>query len=595
LGEIADLLRKKREEQGLGDESDKLLDLVNDIRSFQEDALIESLISNELLEGISSSVANLHKTFDAGVKSFVSALMSMRPVDDVVDETPLLPAGASNAITQLEPSEEAMKMNDLLTFEQETSLKQLTALESINDHLEEQARLAAADEFSEVGGVASVGGKPDASSGGVLESLSGFFKNKIPPLPKGIGKVFTGLKTIGKVLGKVAIVVGALIAFFDFWQGFTNEEELLRITGKSKDSLSGVERTFSGIANAIEGLTFGLLDAKSIFDASKPVMEGLQTAIDFLFDPETGALKDITNGLIKVVDLFQSGNIIDGLLEGGKFLLTLPFKVVTGIGEALFDFFDPSGSFFAKFGELFDQFASGDIIGGIEESFKSLINLPLNVFEAVTGKLSEFDFITDAVQAFVDFANIPINFIKELASKAGDIIFDLLPDSVKGFLGKRAKQAKQLGSFVSETASSAVESISNFFGSEDKPVVAGGIQKGQTEDQVVQSNADIIPVKVSEVSQVQAVSTPVTGDQTGLLRAITQPEASAARPVSTPIDNKSIELSKQRLEDKNITVQVPPSQPVVVQAPQPPKARVVRRTNVDDVGLSIIGAGLLDG
>lgn len=160
----------------------------------------------------------------------------------------------------------------------------------------------------------------------------------------GSGKGGKGSGVLGK-LGKAVKLGGVVVAagFFlhDLFEGFTDDETILEITGKAKEDLTNAELSASAIANGISGLTFGLLDATTVFETVTPMVELFQKGVDQLFDPEIGYFGTIVGGILNAVDKFSSGDILGGFSDLFDGFIDFPERVFSVIGrwlDGLFDF-----------------------------------------------------------------------------------------------------------------------------------------------------------------------------------------------------------------------------------------------------------------
>lgn len=209
-----------------------------------------------------------------------------------------------------------------------------------------------------IGGVAALGGgllgKFKGAGGGLLEGggklaskavgATGEAISAVPGfLGKGAGALGSLAKGATKLLGKLALPLAIIMGALDFFEGFSNAAEIAGIDDPSKLSLG--RKTIAGIASMISGLTFGLIDAKDLFQT-------LDKGIDFLIGKD-GILSKIGNyfsnmftRVSKVFSNFFGGakdifaNLGGGMKEFGKSMID---KIVNGFGVVVDFLFGENG------------------------------------------------------------------------------------------------------------------------------------------------------------------------------------------------------------------------------------------------------------
>jgi len=186
-----------------------------------------------------------------------------------------------------------------------------------------------------------------------------------------LGKVGVGglLKGGAKILGKVALPLAAITSAFDFIEGFSNAAD---IAGVDPEKLDFGTKFQAGVASALSGLTFGLVDPKTIFG-------GIDKGIEFLFGDDGiltkagrffkqiffatpigmifknfGAIKDGIAGLFSE----------EGILGKAGSILKKIFSV-TPIGMIINLLTDFEGSMNALFGEEGILTKATEFLGGI--------------------------------------------------------------------------------------------------------------------------------------------------------------------------------------------------------------------------------------
>lgn len=161
------------------------------------------------------------------------------------------------------------------------------------------------------------------------------------------------LGMVGKVLGKVFIVITALMAIKDFFKGFKNAAE---ISGKEFPSLG--EKIQAGISSVLSGLSFGLLDTKKIYKS----LEKFKLMIVSAWEGFKLMIKDIGILLSKawegfklwMVDSFSAKGLTeaweglklaykdfgDWVVESFTSIWDKVKEVITGFKEWMFSYFE---------------------------------------------------------------------------------------------------------------------------------------------------------------------------------------------------------------------------------------------------------------
>jgi hypothetical protein len=117
------------------------------------------------------------------------------------------------------------------------------------------------------------------------------------------------LKGGGKLLGKAALPLALAMAAFDFHGGY---KDAANISGKDEKDVTTGDKIQAGVSGMLEGLSFGLVDAKSIF-------KGIDDGIEFFIGPD-GILTQMWEGLKgigkKIGSLFDLDAITKSLMDG---------------------------------------------------------------------------------------------------------------------------------------------------------------------------------------------------------------------------------------------------------------------------------------
>jgi hypothetical protein len=380
------------------------VELFNENKETFEDLLLEQMITNEeLLNSASRSEASFSDINDTLVDlplKLASSLKGLMPSEDVEEPfgnpqlaeiAEIMKQGFSEVLSM--PASEASEMVEInrdakllpppetdengenlpivvnapendnpmeLAELSEYSLSSSEYLKNIDDNIQLMAQAATAEE--EVLGKATDFGEDSASSpnddSGGLDGFGGLFT--------GLGQKFGKFGKLAKGALKIGgSVLAAGMVLSDVYEGFTNDERIMEISGKAKQDLSNAEESAVAIGNVVEGLSFGLINAKDVFNESVGLMDTLQGGLDQLFDPEQGAFGTLTNSLFQGIDNISDGNyedaigtIVDGFAEAPGRLLDvlggwtsslvemLPGEVSDNIKKRFGDVKDFAGSIF---------------------------------------------------------------------------------------------------------------------------------------------------------------------------------------------------------------------------------------------------------
>lgn len=220
------------------------------------------------------------------------------------------------------------------------------------------------------------------------------------------GKIFGGVTKLGGMLGKISGFIGKgllkitkigfgklfaiVMAVFDFFGGLRNMEE---ISGKAKEKLSIVEKFLTGIAGIVDGLTLGIIDAKTVYkwtnfftDAVKDAMvsawsilpKGMRDRMaeiyGFFMDKKTGLFGSIPTLLNRVLDDIGGGKWILALKD---LLLLIP----RAIGDLLIRLKNVLGEYLGNIGSSMMKAMEGTSVG------KYLIDGAKSIYEGIMGMI----------------------------------------------------------------------------------------------------------------------------------------------------------------------------------------------------------------
>lgn len=209
-------------------------------------------------------------------------------------------------------------------------------------------------------GVGDLGGSILSGGSKALGGIGGAILSGGGKLLGGLGKLGgKALGGAGKLLGGAAKFAGPLglaltagMAGYDFYKGYSDPNE---IAGVGPDEKLGTGKKIqAGAANAISGLSFGLVDPKTVF-------KGIQTGLDFLFGDD--------GILTKTAAFFKD--------VGSKLTLDNIKGLITGIVDTVSDLFSSSGLKNSLSGIMtsIQQIFSGDkMIEGIGNLMSSIFN-----------------------------------------------------------------------------------------------------------------------------------------------------------------------------------------------------------------------------
>jgi hypothetical protein len=297
------------------------LELFNQSKDTFSGILQEGIQENNLISSlISSNQANFKE-----LASSFSSLSVPEPLASNIVEVDNIDQLSPEIIQQAaEPTASETAVPAELNEGNELAETGNLTLRSIDANIQTLADIALdqAKVVGSAGGGADGEELPEPDTGGLSDLFGGI-----------TGKFGKLGKLAGRALGVGAAVAGAGIFLSDLYEGFTDDETIKAITGKAKEDLTDAESSSAAIANAISGLSFGLLDAKDVFAEITPYVDMLQNGMDQLFDPEIGIFGTTVSGIFSAVDKFSEGDIMGGLSDLTDAFLEIPKKIFELLGN----------------------------------------------------------------------------------------------------------------------------------------------------------------------------------------------------------------------------------------------------------------------
>lgn len=452
--------------------------------------------------------------------------------------------------------------------------------------------------------------KKQTSDGGLFDNLGGITGGL-----KGLSKS-KGFVNFLKV-GGVAALIGGAISFVD---GLQNASD---ITGKAAEELSTMEKVGAGLASAVSGITFGLVDAKDIYSGFETVGEelkslgsdllsllpdsvqsGLSTAYDkvtgFILDEDTGIFGRLVTGFKSSIDNLAVGNYGDAALD-----------VLTGITSTLFG---PESALSRLGGFLFDKYTAI-----LESAFTMLPESFQNTIFEWTEKVSDifallFDSFTDLLpKGVTDFfsgksegvtgkiANMFGLGSKEETKKEETKIRDMVEPNTATRVATELKDRpvpKTTREMVNEYNSSKAQSYfdSNTIkqmGKKNKAFTADFDPDEVVENESIINRTGLPDSRVEELAKLEQGPDEVKfGRRADKLRKALAKDKNRGEAV--PMDTRAATMSKQRMDDKDKAKTA--SQPVIInqQAPAKEKKTVTRKTEINDLQLAIMNSNMMD-
>lgn len=583
--EVEQLLKEQKEENEKQDEANAYLRLLNDQKDLLEEIALQQMITNDdYLSGISSSISKMGDLISNEVKALTASVGQFTLPDmelntdkigeflnqnDAVNEAidvalaknekfseqnaKAVSAYNSKFTSKVERLFEAFipELAGFISTERSQEIKptdvpvaldsekfyaeNLSTTEKMLWHLKNlddnfEEQLRIQEEATRDVGSARSLQTKDDGT----EEDSGFSLDGLSSFSK-IGKMMPkGLAKLGKGLGATAAVLGTVFFISDLFEGFNNEEKITEITGKSKKDLSAAEQSAASIANGISGLTFGLLPVRETFETLAPVLEALNTGIDHLFDPEIGLFGKAVDSILKLID--------------GDY---------SGAWDALADF--PK-----KFGDKISSI--------INSFFGTDIDVSKEVGSIIDKRVGQ---VKDAVSSIGSFFGFGEEKKPEITSQTLDTVDSI----VKG---------EALRPTPVQSVASSTDNVSSMVD------VRKRASLGDKEAIKQLSSNDAFSTRFNENDDTPTTIIDRTGDR--FSQSLAQPSAKSAKPVSPSVENKSVALSKERMmrQEQAQVVATKPQAPIVINNTQPQERKVVRRSSVDDLGMSIIGSNMMD-
>jgi len=195
-----------------------------------------------------------------------------------------------------------------------------------------------------------------------------------------LSKLFTPLKAIGNVIGKLFLPITIIMGIFDGYQGFMDEFE------KEGSILDGIRGAVTGIVDGFIGGLVRLVTDATGWMLEKLGFEHLATIItDFgnditaSFSTAVGGLVDFVTGIFSLdLERITKGlkNLVGGTADFLFTLVTKPVDMAIAFVQDIFNLGDPENPFTIK-GFLFGDSATGQkgVVTKAIEFFTDLFNM----------------------------------------------------------------------------------------------------------------------------------------------------------------------------------------------------------------------------
>jgi hypothetical protein len=588
------------------------LEIMSENKDIFEKLLAESVMSNSLMDRNTSSIFSLEKKIGDSIK-FLSGLSSnisnQNLIEDKTNAIEVLPA-----IKATDGSLEAIEDNGSLEGIEDNGDNSLIVLNSIDNNIAKLVNDSAESQL-EQSGVAvdrqDDGEKSDSKKSGLLSGMG-----KLP----GIGAISAGLSSFASA-AVAPLLAAASVGLFakGAFDALSDDKLIKDLTGKVASELEGAEKVLLGFAGGLSQLTFGLLETKDIFDFVLPVQDKLQKSLDFLFDPADGVFGRFASGFSSMLDgnfkdgfkdifanifeiPFMAGEAVTNLVkEGAKGIVRLfaPDHLVKELEAGIDGLFDPITKFFSETIPKLGKSIANVFVETSSALIQPIINLKDNllaafkdttagVFEGIA-KLFKGDITGGMLEIIGSIVKLPIDLLSSTATlliESTSNLFNLIPkDIINAAFDKITSIPEAIAAFFTKFASNISGLIGNKLKSvgESLPSFLGG-----------DALKSISSLFIDDSKEEATDSSPVKSK--GLFKAVVTKDQGLNVPqVKSPNigASKTVELSKQRLEDKNINVEVAAPQPVIIQ-PQPrDKQVIVKKRESNDLTLAMMGLGNL--
>ena len=581
------------------------LELFKGTNDATQDLLLEQMVSNEELSTMNEGIQALSKSIEMSIKSLSGKVEDIDLEQAAVESKPMFDPATAQFVPIAEDT------NSLLESGLKNDAMMLKLMESMADSSGTLAKVAESAE--DVAGVETLPtGKPEDAKED--EGVGGLFDLLSPKKAFGaLGKKFPKLGKFGKLLGKGLKFLGPIAAvgmsLFEFAKGVENASE---ITGKPMESLSTLEKAGAGLAGVVEGITFGLIDAKDAYSGIESIAEtissfgkdifnmmpdsvqkGLTSAVDFLFNADDGIFGFMSKTFESVINSLAKGEYVDAGLEllKGNFLGVFgPDGFLVRSWSALW-----SGAK-ALASTIFDALPSGiqqvltDFASGVSSTFSSIfVDLPISIAENVstfavetTAKFKNFfTGIPDAIEA--NMSGIK-ETMTETVTGLFESITDLIPKSIKDIAGGIS------GFFGFGDDDDASKTIAEKGKPKEKGFLSLGT--GDEETQIVQS----VQPKEKENGFFNGFfgsedKEPIISSN----RFDSSIKRRANQGVPQEVNTDAITFSKQRMEEGSKT-DGGSTQPIIIKqdSAPPPKKTMTRTTSIGDTELAMMNTNMLD-
>ena len=220
--------------------------------------------------------------------------------------------------------------------------------------------------FGAIFGFAGAGGGPAGGAGGGAKGA--------------LSRLFTPLKAIGNVIGKLFLPITIIMGIFDGYQGFMDEFE------KEGSILDGIRGAVTGIVDGFIGGLVRLVTDATGWMLEKLGLEHMATIItDFgndvtaSFSTAVGGLVDFVTGIFSLdLERITKGlkNLVGGTADFLFTLVTTPVDAAIAFVSDIFNLGDPDNPFTIR-GFLFGDEATGEkgVINKAVDFVKDLFNM----------------------------------------------------------------------------------------------------------------------------------------------------------------------------------------------------------------------------
>jgi hypothetical protein len=160
-----------------------------------------------------------------------------------------------------------------------------------------------------------------SSVGGIFDTLKGLGSAGMAGIMgasgiKAISNLLTFLSTtakmatkFGKVLLKGGLIVSAISGVYNAISTFSNDDEIAKIAGKSKDAITHIDKWAAALSSGLSAMTFDLVSPETMFKTIKGGLDAFVSGVDYLFDPDTGIFGKTTSAVMDLIENFNYENV----------------------------------------------------------------------------------------------------------------------------------------------------------------------------------------------------------------------------------------------------------------------------------------------